>query len=48
MEEDVDELFLRELAFLNRGNEKVLLLIRAAYRALMNLRLELIKHGAIE
>jgi hypothetical protein len=42
--DNIDERFLRELAFLNRGNKNILSLVRAAYKALMNLRLELAKY----
>lgn len=43
--DNVDERFLRELAFLNKGNKNIIDLVRVAYRALMNLRKELAKYS---
>jgi hypothetical protein len=40
-----DEALLRELAYLNSGNKKLLDLIRRSYKDLMNIRLELIRRG---
>jgi hypothetical protein len=42
----LQEILLRELAFLNSDNEKLLDVVRRAYKALMSVRLELIRQGA--
>ena len=38
------EEFLSELTFLNKDNKKLLSLIRSAYKAIMNVRLELAQY----